>query len=69
MKRVFLILLCLLAVAAAWFFWPRGGAPAAKKSGVTASPVAAVAPGATNNLAAGKTGKSSPPTRTGLRFA
>ncbi len=58
MKRVFLILLCLLAGLSAWIFWSRSGALSAKKSAVTPSSVA-VSTGATNNLAVGKSGKSS----------
>ncbi|MGA2871422.1 MAG: hypothetical protein ABSF34_19950, partial [Verrucomicrobiota bacterium] len=59
MKRAILILLCLLAVGAAWLFWLRGGASAVKKSTVTAAPVAAVSPAATNQLAAaGKAAKA-----------
>ncbi len=67
MKRAILILLCLLALGAAWFFWLRGGALAVKKSTVTAAPVAAVSPAATNQLAAaGKAAKEAMSSSTNL---
>ena len=67
MKRAILILLCLLAVGAAWLFWLRGGASAVKKSTVTAAPVAAVSPAATNQLAAaGKAAKAAMSSSTNL---
>jgi len=50
-----LTLLCLLAVAGVWLLGShRGGALPAKKAVVTASSVAAVAPGATNHVSVAK---------------
>ncbi len=51
MRKVILIVLCLLLPAAVWFFWPAGdrSAPGAKPPGTPAAPVAAAPPAAGNS--------------------
>ena len=50
MKVRLRILLCLLALVAVWFFWPRAGvvAPRSEKSAAAATPLVSASQTATN---------------------